>query len=222
MSETAKCRNRLKKFINGYGLDIGYGGDPIVDWAITVDLPTPYTKVGDHALNLGGDARSLYWFRDEVLDFVYSSHLLEDFTDTKNVLFEWLRVLKINGHLILFSPVEKIYREHCKKTGQPYNYAHKIEDFDIEYVKKILDEIGCTEIVHANPLVDLYSFELVAKKIKSLSTVDDYASNLEICNLRMALEDKNVRINALLNSTSWRMTAPLRIVSVFIKKFFKT
>ena len=29
MSETAKCRERLKKYIEGYGIDIGYGGDPI-------------------------------------------------------------------------------------------------------------------------------------------------------------------------------------------------
>lgn len=85
MSETSKCRERLKKFCIGYGLDIGYGGDPIIPGAITVDLAIPYTKVGDAPLNLGGDARNLYWFADNSLDYVYSSHLLEDFdaTETK-------------------------------------------------------------------------------------------------------------------------------------------
>ena len=57
MSETSRCRERLKKFCVGYGIDVGYGGDPILPSAITVDLPHPYTKVGDAPLNLGGDAR---------------------------------------------------------------------------------------------------------------------------------------------------------------------
>ena len=39
-------------------------------------------------------AKDLYWFRDGVLDYVYSSHLLEDYVDTEAVLREWLRVLR--------------------------------------------------------------------------------------------------------------------------------
>jgi len=218
VSETSKCRERLKKYIRGYGVDIGYGGDPIVDWAITIDLPTPYTKVGNHPLNLGGDARNLYWFRDEVLDFVYSSHLLEDFENTKEVLKEWLRVLKVGGHLILYCPVEQVYREHCKKTGQPYNYAHKIEHFDMEYVKNVLDEIGVTEIVHSNPLVDDYSFELVAKKVKPLVSSLDEKYNYEIFTLRKALGEKQAKIDALLASTSWKITSPLRTIKSVIRK----
>lgn len=219
MSETAKCRKRLKKFVKGYGVDIGYGGDPILDQAITIDLAEPYIKVGDHSLNLAGDARNLYWFRDEVLDFVYSSHLLEDFEDTKEVLTEWLRVLTIEGYLILFCPVEQAYREYCKSMGQPRNQAHKIDNFDLVYVKKILDEIGVTEIIHFNPLVDIYSFELVAKKVKPLPdkkakikyTKAEYNSLLRRISEKKAkiifLEEK---ITALLNSRSWRLTAPLR------------
>jgi len=225
MSETSKCRERLNKYIKGHGIDIGYGGDPIVDWAITIDLPVPYTKVGIQPLNLRGDARSLYWFKDEVLDFVYSAHLLEDFTDTKNVLIEWLRVLKIGGYLILFCPIEHIYRNYCKQTGHARNYEHKKENFDIEYVRNILKEIGVTKIVHVNPLVNIYSFELVAKKIKSLSPFEDSGYKFEIEKLRKALEEKeimiNARINALLNSTSWRITAPLRsLKSIFGRIFY--
>src|SRR3972149_2826407 len=106
MSETFRCRERLKKFCTGYGLDIGYGGDPIVPSAITVDLPKPYAKVGECPLNLGGDAGNLRWFRDTVLDYVYSSHLLEDFPayKTEAVLREWMRVLKPRGNLILYLP----------------------------------------------------------------------------------------------------------------------
>ncbi len=169
ISETSKCRGRLAQYCEGYGIDIGYGGDPIVPWAITIDMPRPYTQVGDSPLNLGGDARSLHWFTDEALDFVYSSHLLEDFKDTRHVLLEWLRVLAVGGNFILYGPVEQIYREHCARTGQPHNPGHQIEGFGLPYVEEILAGIGCTEIIHANPLVDDYAFELVARKRKSLS-----------------------------------------------------
>ncbi len=170
--ETSRCRERLKRFCVGYGLDIGYGGDPIVPGAITVDLPQPYTKVGGAPLNLGGDARDLYWFRDEVFDYVYSSHLLEDFEDTRSVVKEWLRVIKPGGYLILFCPDEQVYRRHCRKTGQAYNCAHKIDNFSLAYVKQILLECSRgAEVVHETPLVDDYSFELVVRKKGSLRSV---------------------------------------------------
>ena len=145
--ETSNCRERLKIFCVGYGVDIGYGGDPIIPNAITIDLPVPYTKVGDAPLNLGGDARDLYWFTDESLDYVYSSHLLED-----------------------FPPDEKRYREHCKKTGQSYNLAHKVDHFDIDYLKRVLEPIPNIQIINENPLSEQYSFEIAIKKIGPTST----------------------------------------------------
>ena len=163
-SETALCRRRLKRFCKGNGLDLGYGGDPIVPDAITVDLPTPYRNAGNAPLNIRGDATNLFWFKNAVLDYVYSSHLLEDFMDTKSILKEWLRVLKSGGYLILYCPDEKKYRKHCKKTGQTYNQNHKIDDFSLEYVLGVLKEIGDFEIVHSNSQCEVYSFELVVRK----------------------------------------------------------
>jgi predicted SAM-dependent methyltransferase len=171
VSETSKCRNRLIKYCQGYGLDLGYGGDIITPTAITVDLPKPYTDVGCHPLNLGGDARNLYWFRDNVLDYVYSSHLLEDFEDTESALREWLRVLKPCGHLVIFCPDEQIFRRYCAITGHPYNPSHKIENFSLAYLKNILlNKIGNVEIIHETFLIDNYSFELVAKKLEAPET----------------------------------------------------
>jgi ubiquinone/menaquinone biosynthesis C-methylase UbiE len=109
-----------------------------------------------------GDARNLYWFRDNVLDYVFSSHLLEDFEDIETVLREWLRVLKVGGHLILFCPDEKIFRGQ----GFGYNPHHKHQDFSIEFVEKILFAIGNIEIIHKCPLVDGYSWEIVASKMR--------------------------------------------------------
>ena len=159
MSETAKCRPRLQQYCIGYGIDLGYGGDPIIPSAITIDLPSPYSHVGEASLNLGGDAQDLFWFKDNVFDYVFSSHLLEDFDNTEVVLKEWLRVLKSGGNLILFCPVEQIYRKHC-----PGNVHHKIENFGLEYIKEIIKTFPHIKIIHENALCDIYSFEIVIQK----------------------------------------------------------
>jgi len=163
-SETSKCRARLQPFCSGYGLDLGFGGDPISPRAIRVDSPQPYADTGDAPVQLGGDASQLHWFRDDVLDYVYSSHLLEDFSNTGEVLREWLRVLKPGGNLIIFCPDEQVYRAHCARTGQIYNENHKHADFSLQKVKRILQEIGGVKFIHEDALVDIYSWELVAQK----------------------------------------------------------
>jgi ubiquinone/menaquinone biosynthesis C-methylase UbiE len=128
--------------------------------------------VGDLPVQLTGRAEDLYWFRDGVLDFVYASHLLEDYRDTASVLREWLRVLKSGGRLVLFCPDEQIYRKHCTATGQAYNQQHVHADFSLEFVKRILDRIGMTEVVHEIPLVDIYSWDLVCRKKSALDGGD--------------------------------------------------
>lgn len=157
-SETAKCRSRLAKYCVGRGCDLGFGGDPIIPGVITVD------KRADKSPQYLRDATHLDWIADNELDFVYSSHLLEDFIDTETVLREWLRVLKPGGMLVLFGPDEQIYHRHCLKTGQLYNTSHKINNFSLEYIKTILQKISGVEIIHQAPIVDDYSFELVIKK----------------------------------------------------------
>jgi SAM-dependent methyltransferase len=164
-SETSKCRPRLAKFCSGCGVDLGAGGDPINHTAIRVDLVLPYAQTGKFGVQLGGDASRLHWFRDSVLDYVYSSHLLEDFDNTEDVLREWLRVIKPDGHLVLFCPDEQIYRTYCRSIGARPNLHHRHSDFSLNKVKNILQSLDpCPVIIHENPLVDHYSWELVVKK----------------------------------------------------------
>jgi len=163
--ETSKCRERLSPYCKGYGVDLGFGGDPISLSAIRIDMPQPYTNVGSYPVQLGGSADNLYWFKDGVLDYIYSSHLLEDFFDTQAVLSEWLRVLKPGGRLIIFCPDEQRFREHCTATGQPYNTAHVHEFFSLNYVKDILNKIGGTKILYELDTVDIYSWDLVCEKL---------------------------------------------------------
>jgi SAM-dependent methyltransferase len=138
-SETAKVRSILAPYCLGDGIDIGYGGDPIVPNAICFDLPHSYGPVGNHPQHLHGDARSLP-FKNETLDYAYSSHLIEDFSynDQVVLLYEWTRVLRIGGILLLCAPDQQKYLVYNRAHGQmgTINQAHKEADYSLATFKE--------------------------------------------------------------------------------------
>lgn len=164
-SETSHVRPLLAKWCQGYGLDVGFGGDKIVPHAISVDLPTPYHNFDLDPLQLGGDARNLFWFNDSVLDFVYSSHLLEDFEEIVEAINEFARVLKLDGYLILYLPDEQLYKAYCNEVGDDWNQAHKHSHFNADYVKACVEKsLYNLELIFESGIVNYYSFALVFKK----------------------------------------------------------
>lgn len=171
MSETSRCRDRLIKYCEGDGLDLGFGGDPIKPSAICIDLLEPYTKVGSAPQHLRGTARDLYWFRNNCLDYVFSSHLIEDFVYVEQIqiLNEWLRVLRFGGYLVLYTVHQQRFLQHCNRTGQGTNDAHKEADYSLETFKeKVLSHIsliGRCHIVHENQQCEDYSWEVVLQKM---------------------------------------------------------
>jgi ubiquinone/menaquinone biosynthesis C-methylase UbiE len=78
---------------------------------------------------------------DNTYDYVYTSHLIEDFTDTKQALEEFIRILKPGGNLILVFPDQKIYEAYCQKTGQPLNMHHVHKDMGLNFMHNRLNEI---------------------------------------------------------------------------------
>lgn len=100
-------------------------------WAIQVDLPdAQFAQYGhahaiEHPIQWRGDGRNLP-FKDETLDWVYNSHIAEDFSDWPVLLEEFLRVLKRDGTLITMVPDRERFRESVK-SGQGDNFAHKHE-----------------------------------------------------------------------------------------------
>lgn len=168
MSETAAARSTLAPFCKGFGIDMGFGGSAIVPEALTFDMPKGYCPSFEgHKQILRGDCRNLSFFCDEVCDYIYSSHLLEDFSYSELVpiLREWRRILKKDGLLITNCPDQQKFLAHCKKTGQPLNLAHKEQDFSLHNFKKIANQVGKWEEVFVEPSAGAYSFYLVLKKI---------------------------------------------------------
>ena len=176
--ESFKARGRRQregffdKYCKGKGLDIGYGGDPVVAGVTGWDY--------EH-----GDAHFLNGLDDEAFDFVYSSHLLEHLPDVDAALTNWWRVLKPGGYFILYLPHRDLY-EKKKTLPSRFNDDHAhfflpdtddppdtiglrsllervLPNINIEY-SKVCDE-GYINPGDELPSEGEYSIEIVAQKL---------------------------------------------------------
>lgn len=124
MSETSKVREFVEKYCVGEGLDIGCGEDKIVLNAIGIDFSNQY-KLSDHPETVADYKNGWENFFKEnhkLWDFIYSSHLIEDYSQQQidGMLNTWVDNLKIGGYLILVFPHEELY----KKLGVNINSRH--------------------------------------------------------------------------------------------------
>ncbi len=161
-SETAPRRPLTAPFCQGFGVDLGSGGDPVVPWAVQVDL-NPLARPLVHYF---GNATKNLPFKDGVLDYVYSSHLLEDFADWDPVLTEWWRVLKPGGYLVILVPDHERFRA-AVRGGQGDNLDHKHESRPGELTEYVTRLFPTAQVI-ADKLTDLwpgdYNVMFVAKK----------------------------------------------------------
>lgn len=165
-AEVNKIRDIVNPYLIGDGIDLGAGGSPVNATAISIDIKNPYKNFGA-ATQLTGDARDLYWFQDGVLDYVFSSHLLEDFSNTKEVLEEWLRVIKPLGIIALYLPDEQKYKKVLKDLGfgDKYNTHHKIDDMSLDYMKGVFSDLDIEIVYEYVESEDIkYGFLIVGKK----------------------------------------------------------
>lgn len=167
MSETSQARPHLAKFCKGLGLDIGFGGDPIAPHALTMDMHNPYTSVGGAKQILRGTAADLQGFCDNSLDYIYSSHLLEDFTyrELVQILAEWRRVIRPGGLIVTNCPDQKRFKNYIAEHNQGDNLAHKEADFSLQTFRdRVLAHTGPWEEVFVLEDDGKYSWYLVISK----------------------------------------------------------
>jgi predicted SAM-dependent methyltransferase len=148
-------------------MDVGYGGNKIVPTAWAFDMPQPYTKVGDDRQQLRGDCREFPFLSDNALDYIYSSHVLEDFRydDLITIIREWKRVLKPGGLMVTNCPDQQRFLAHCAATGQSINDNHKEVDFSLQNFKwRVIGNTGDWETVFEQDPFQEYSWLLVLRK----------------------------------------------------------
>ncbi len=136
-SETAKYRHLTAKYCftedgnPGCGVDVASQGDRVVPWAISFDLPVDEFNwyCSNHPakgpIHLRGHADKLP-FDSDALDFLYSSHLLEDYLEWEPIVAEWARVVRKGGYIIILIPDKELWGK-ALLNGQPPNCAHKHE-----------------------------------------------------------------------------------------------
>jgi ubiquinone/menaquinone biosynthesis C-methylase UbiE len=142
-SETAKVRHWVLPWCKGKGCDIGFGGDKVMKTNCDgIDFPQPYTYTGKDKVDIGVDViNNEIPVPDNTYDYVYTSHLIEDFADTKDALRKFIRILKNEGNLILVFPDQPVYAEYCRKLGIPMNPYHVHADMGYDYMLKQLNEL---------------------------------------------------------------------------------
>lgn len=142
-SETSKVRHLVLPYCVGTGCDIGFGGDKIkkVD-CLGIDFAQPYAHTGKDKVDIACNVmEEPIPVEDNFFDYVYTSHLIEDFRDTNAALIEFIRILKSGGNLILVFPDQPTYEAHCKRTGQPLNTFHVHATMGYDYMIDRLNEL---------------------------------------------------------------------------------
>ena len=132
-NEAAKIKYLIVPYTRGRVLDLGCGPFKAFPHFIGVDN-------GHHAKEFGWeykpdvdveDCARLDIFRNESMDAVFSSHLLEHIEDYRGALKEWWGVIAPRGYLVLYLPDEDEY----PKVGEPgANRDHK---WNVNYDKVV-------------------------------------------------------------------------------------
>lgn len=205
--ETDHCRERLLKYCRGQGLDLGCGSCKIKLNSIGIDIANP-------SADMIQDARILKDYDDNLFDYVYSSHLIEEIADPEKALKEWIRILKPGGYLVLYQADKEFYYDlddpQCNK-----NHKHH---FSWEELWSIIEKIGDMTLVHhARYNIkdhNEWSFELVTQKNgKKNKTIK--AKEPEGISILVPTKDRIKNMEDFSRSVDTTVTDPRNIEIVF-------
>lgn len=149
--ETGKLRERVLPYCKGEGVDLGCGRDKVTPAALGVDDDS--WPEADVIADVSGPLP----FDDARFDYVYSSHALEDLSDTEAHLREWTRILRRGGHLILMVPTTGCF------TGVNCDHVH--EGWRASELSSLVEEAGCVVVESFEDVgKDRYSTVVVGRK----------------------------------------------------------
>jgi SAM-dependent methyltransferase len=111
MKETTKADKRrfedylYKRILKGNGIDIGCGDDCFGQGLFKNQVNCEPFDI------INGDAQEIHRLVNKQYDFVYSSNCLEHMNDPIVSLENWLKIVKLNGYLIVIVPDEDLYEQ---------------------------------------------------------------------------------------------------------------
>jgi len=125
-----KWVTKNNRFTNG--VDVGCGTNRISDMIVSIDQQSDYRYA---SAQLVWDCKDLDIYADDKLDFIFSSHCLEDFADIPKVFLNWWRKLKLDGLMLLLLPdmeagrypkCENVQGNPSHRTNVGKNFMHKM------------------------------------------------------------------------------------------------
>jgi ubiquinone/menaquinone biosynthesis C-methylase UbiE len=166
-SETSKVRHLVLAYCAGKGCDVGFGGDKIkkID-CDGIDFEQPYTYTGKDKVDIPCDViNNEIPVADSTYDYVYTSHLIEDFADTSDALKKFIRILKNGGNLVLVFPDQPKYASYCRELAIPMNPYHVHADMGYDYMLAKLTELDGVsyEMLYSNNCKIDYNVIMVLK-----------------------------------------------------------
>lgn len=174
----------VEPFLRGLGLEIGTGTNRLAPTVLGIDwYPHTDTDMIWNCVHEGGWYP--YPFRDDRFDFLFASHVFEDFDPsvTQKVFDEWLRMIKVGGYLVILVPdmeggrypkIDEVFTENDEEVKSGKRIAGHLKgnpthawDAGItsmnEFVKNSkykLEVVQCDTIPHSS-----MSLDFVVKKL---------------------------------------------------------
>lgn len=167
-NEAAKIRWNLVPYMRGRALDLGCGPYKVFPHFIGVDN-------GHHeqAFGIKGQAdvlvdtcEKLVLIADESVDFCFNSHLIEHipYENITGALNEWLRILRVGGHLAIYAPDEDEYPKVGERGANPDHKWNVNYDLLVSALEKTDYSWDIVEFEKRNQN-DEYSIFMVIKKL---------------------------------------------------------
>ena len=140
--ETAKTRWRAVPFTAGRGLDLGCGKAKLfeTEFCLGLDNGHDQQRFGiPIAANISTGCKELPQFAAGGWDYIYSSFLLQyfEYKDVPNVLRDWMRLVRIGGHLVLYMPDADAYPHCADELGPAEPQSHPDQKWNVTYEKLV-------------------------------------------------------------------------------------
>jgi hypothetical protein len=155
----------VKQFLKGDGADFGCGSCPLLNppCLFYMDM-SPQPLAVEQVEPIGGvfiHGRFENFFTTKQLDFIFSSHALEDLNNEKEVidcLNLWSSFLKVDGYIVLLIPDMQGGRYPTVEEGG--NCSHRInvgKSFFEEVIKKLpqFEIVQIDSIPHTSETMDI-------------------------------------------------------------------